>query len=319
MRPAVLATCLVLTLGLLGCEGSDNHIVEVQFSSSAMSLAPGESEVLQVTVVCTFQPCDAVLGLVEPTLPAGLRVEGLGDPPQSVEEGRARVWTLTVTSTPEAPAFEGGIAFSARPADGGTYESRQVEVVDRSLSLIVTGPPGTAPVARFAYTPATPTVGQPIAFDAGSSSGAITRWRWDFGADGSVEATGPSATYSFGVAGAWAVRLQVADGAGQTNELTRIVEVVGGGSSGEAVLTLSFTGAGGGGVTFLPAVTACSRDSEPVCARRFPALSTVVLKGFAYTGARLGGWGPGCSSVNPDGDECTVVMDGDRQISLRID
>lgn len=310
---------LGLALALAACQGDENDLVEVRLSPATVALAPGESQVVQATVICSFDPCDGLLALTETELPIGLQVDGLSTPPQGADGGRTRVWSLTLTASAEAPAFDGALGFSARTTDGQSYASRFIEVLAFRLALRISGQPGSAPVARFAYSPALPVVGQPIAFDATASTGSITGYRWDFGDDGSVEATGPTATYSFGVAGPWRVRLQLVGADGMVATATQTLVVGDGAGAGEAVLTLSFTGSGRGGVTFTPAVTACSRDGEPVCSRNFPAASNVVLKAFAYEGSRLRGWGPGCSAVNPDGDECTVFMDGNRQITLQID
>ncbi|MBK6598322.1 MAG: hypothetical protein IPG25_10740 [Proteobacteria bacterium] len=119
------------------------------------------------------------------------------------------------------------------------------------------------------------------------------------------------------VAGTFTVRLSVVDDAGLVNETTRNVTVAGA-SSGNATLTLTLTGGGHGVVEYTPIVTACSKDSEPVCVREFANLSTVVLKATAYSGSSLGNWGTGCQSINPAGDECRIFMDGNRTMTLGI-
>lgn len=316
MSNRVLTLCLVLAAALAGCQGTDNDLVEVTLAPASVTLAPGESQTLQATVRCSYDPCQAALALVQPTLPPGVQVSGLELAPQPAGKGWS--WSLTLAASADAPVFTGGLEFAARPTDGQSFESRQIEVKGFSLSLRVTGQVGSAPVARFGYSPADPGVGQPISFDATASTGSIASYRWDFGNDGSVEATGPTATYSFGVAGAWPVRLQLVGADGSVAETVRTLEVADA-AGGDALLTLSFTGEGRGTVSFTPTATACSRDSEPVCQRPFPSGSSVVLRAFAYEGSRLGAWAPGCSTVSVDGVECTVFMDGHRQISLRFD
>jgi hypothetical protein len=82
-------------------------------------------------------------------------------------------------------------------------------------------------------------------------------------------------------------------------------------------LTLSLLGNGHGVVTYLPEVTACSKDSEPTCVRDFPLNTTVVLRASAYSGSTLGDW-VGCTSLNQTGTECTVALTASRSISLFI-
>lgn len=310
-----------LLLGLAGCPSTLCQEVEVEIDNPTVSLMPGERQTLDVSVRCSYAPCDGVLTVSTSSLPPGVQLEGMDQPPRTVPDGAAWVWTLSFVSDPLAAPYDGQVQFSARPADGHGFAGKVLEPIGASVHLKVGAVPaaGLLPQARFDFSPASPSVGQPIAFDGNASTGRLAVWRWDFGADGSVEATGPQATYSFGVAGDWPVRLTVVDEAGVVAELTQTLVVGPGAGDGEAVLTLSFAGTGSGGVTFTPAVTACSRDAEPVCSRRFAAGSTVLLRAFAYSGARLAGWGPGCSRTSASGDECDIVMDGNRQIELRID
>lgn len=307
---------LAILLLLAGCPARPPDEITVEAAQKQIALLAGEQGVLEVTVRCSFAPCTPSLVVMAfPDLPAGLSLAGL-DAPEMQQGGFEWRWRLSLSTTPTVDAYQGLLELSAT-----VVERDEVPIQGASVELVAAPVPAAAPgpVARFAFAPTAPTVGQPIAFDASASTGRVTTWRWDFGADGSVEATGPLATYSFGVAGNWPVRLTVVDDAGAVDELTQTLVVGSGAADGEAVLTLSFTGAGSGGVTFTPAVTACSRDAEPVCSRRFAAGSTVVLRAFAYSGARLAGWGPGCSRISTAGDECDIVMDGNRGIELRID
>jgi PKD repeat protein len=85
-----------------------------------------------------------------------------------------------------------------------------------------------APLASFTFTPTSPVAGQRVTFDSTSMDpdGAqdITALRWDLDADNTYgDATGPTATRVFAVAGTYPVGLQVVDSAGvQVVELQHV-------------------------------------------------------------------------------------------------
>jgi len=89
------------------------------------------------------------------------------------------------------------------------------------------------PVAAFRYSPENPTASDTITFDANRSDDPddsnITSFEWDWDNDGTYEATGETATHSFGADGDYPVTLQVEDGHGETVTTTQTVSV---GSSG---------------------------------------------------------------------------------------
>lgn len=87
----------------------------------------------------------------------------------------------------------------------------------------------TAPTAK-AGGPYTGGEGQPVTLNGGSSVdavaiAAITTLQWDCTNDGSFDATGATATCTYGEQGTFTVRLQVTDGEGLTNEATTTVVV----------------------------------------------------------------------------------------------
>lgn len=187
-----------------------------------------------------------------------------------------------------------------------------------------------APTAVLGRTPGgVVAVGETVDFSALGSSDdqgpAQLSYAWDFDDDGTFEASGDQFTgrivqFTYTASGTFTARLQVVDGSGLANETTRTV-TVGSTGGGTATLTLSFTGGGAGVVTYTPSVTACSRETPGAavtCARQFANNSNVVLRAFAYGGSTLGAWGPGCSSISASGEECTIFMDGDRTMTLRI-
>lgn len=87
-------------------------------------------------------------------------------------------------------------------------------VAEKSATVVV----NSRPVARFSASPNPTLVGEAVTFDAGASSdpdGTIASHEWDFDNDGRFDdASGVTATRSFGTAGAHTVRLLVTDDRG---------------------------------------------------------------------------------------------------------
>lgn len=63
--------------------------------------------------------------------------------------------------------------------------------------------------AKFVHTPAEPSSGEPVVFDAGSSTGAPTLYRWDFGDGNAATDDGPGVQHTFSAAGTYDVTLTV--------------------------------------------------------------------------------------------------------------
>jgi hypothetical protein len=220
-----------------------------------------------------------------------------------------------------------GITATHSYPDGGLYEVR-LQVVDalgavgvawESVDVITANTP---PAARFTFSPGTPIVGNAVTFDASTSTdnSGISSYRWDFNGDGIDDASGDEnvariVQHTYNATGTYDVRLRAIDFLGAVGETTRQVTV--GQLTGGLALTLQLRGGGSGVVTYVPIVTACSKDSEPTCVRQFPAGTTVVLRGSAYTGSALGDW-IGCDSLNATGNECTVTLNAARTVQLFI-
>jgi PKD repeat protein len=82
--------------------------------------------------------------------------------------------------------------------------------------------------ARFSTSPDRPTQGETVAFDAGDSEvrgSTLTKYEWDFGADGSVDATGVTTTQSYADDGTYPVSLTITAADGRTATRTEAVEV----------------------------------------------------------------------------------------------
>ena len=110
--------------------------------------------------------------------------------------------------------------------------------------------------AAFTISPAAPSVGATVFFNASSSTGSPVRYDWDFG-DG-VTASGSSATQThvFSAPASYIVRLTIVDAAGRTNSVTQSVTVaLGSGTAPTATFTFSPNAPGVGDPVFFNAST----------------------------------------------------------------
>jgi len=98
-----------------------------------------------------------------------------------------------------------------------------------SSSQSVTVSLGQAPTASFTFSPAAPQAGQPVTFDASSSSdpdGSIVEYRWDWGDGTSPDVLqGPTRVHNFATSGTFRVQLTVRDDAGNTTTIAQDVVV----------------------------------------------------------------------------------------------
>jgi|GEM_PF-1462091 PKD repeat protein len=101
--------------------------------------------------------------------------------------------------------------------DGILYETD----IDRSI-------PNDAPTASFTFSPETPEVGNTVTFDASSSTdpdGTVASYEWDLTGDGTVDATGETASTTYESTGEFRVTITVTDDVGATEEMTTVVTV----------------------------------------------------------------------------------------------
>jgi len=158
--------------------------------------------------------------------------------PASPAVGQAVQFTDTSTGSPTSWQWsfgDGGTSTTQNPshsfAASGAYaviltatNSSGSNSVNRTVTV------GNAPVASFTFSPASPTLGQSVAF-TDTSTGSPTSWQWNFGDGGTSTSRNPS--HAFTTAGSKTVTLTATNGSG-SNSTTRTVTVGG-------ALTASFT------------------------------------------------------------------------------
>ena len=261
-------------------------------------------------------------GLVSST-PAGLSCGNDGTQRTACAQAWASgtVVNLTAAARPGA-SFEGwgGACAAFGAANSGSITLRSDVTCSAAFSVTEGNPP---PVAAFSVTPATPTVGAPVTFDASASTDdvGIAEYAWDFEDDGIFDRVGSAETARrttnvYAAAGTYRVRLRVTDGAGGTAQATQSVTVSPAGPGGGLVLTLVVNGIDFHGVvTLTPERTGCS--SGATCTYPdFAAGTRVMLVAAIYSGSTFGGW-TGCDSV--EGTACWVDMTRSRTVTARID
>jgi len=163
--------------------------------------------------------------------------------------------TATWNWTASGGTITGGTA-SAVTISWSTTGSKSVSVTNSgcsgtpgSKSVTIGGDPGPGPgpgglTANFSFSPAAPSAGQTVSFDAGSSTGAPTAYTWTFGDGSAVVSTATATvTHTFPGTGPYTVKLEI----GKSNpscsfgfctaSITKVVTVGGGGP----VLSASFT------------------------------------------------------------------------------
>lgn len=106
--------------------------------------------------------------------------------------------------------------------------------------------PVSIPIARFTFSPAVPSAGEPVTFDASGSrsgNGEITQYEWDWNGDGVYDetVTTPIVQHTFSDSGPRPVKLRVTNSQGRTAEFSAIVTVIGRVPLGFDINTLATT------------------------------------------------------------------------------
>ena len=132
---------------------------------------------------------------------------------------------------------------------------------DSATYAVQVGSPNAAPNAAFAYTPAQPTPGSWVQFDASTSSdsdGSIAGYAWNFG-DGST-ATNSAVWHQFNTAGSYLVTLVVTDDDGATDTVSQTVVV--GSPNQSPVAAFSYTPTNPGVGAWIQFNGAASSDAD---------------------------------------------------------
>lgn len=188
-----------------------------------------------------------------------------------------------------------------------------------SNAIQVTNGVSAPPVAAFTVTPPGSTLpGTELRFDATTSTDdvGIVSWEWDFGNNGTVDATGVVATFTPPEPGLTEIRLRVADGDGQTNDVVQSVNVVGS-SVNFFALRVTLTGPGRVNVT-PPGIGLPNADCDGNECYLFDiAAGTVLtLDATAFTPAAFAGWSSTeCDTVEPAINRCTLTLNSDRDVT----
>ena len=180
-----------------------------------------------VTVSTGSTPTLIAIFTVSPS-PARVRQQVTVDASQSTGSIVSYEWNFGDSTTIYTTAFR---TFTHAYEVVGEY-TITLTVVDTSgrraskavgISIVAVGP---LPVANFTFSPSPATVGSPVLFDAGLSTGAIVRYEWVFGDSltvyGYLTAT---TTHPYAAAGSYSVTLTVTDSSGNQSTLSRVVIV----------------------------------------------------------------------------------------------
>ncbi len=228
------------------------------------------------------------------------------------------------------------LTLTATPDAGSTFEDWRWDCVAGTPSTTISvsgtrhckvrfGLASDAPTASFTMTPSPATVGVAVSYDATASSddGTITAYDWDFQDDGSFDAQGQSAQFTYSQAGTYTVRLRVTDNDGQTGETTQQL-VVNNVSGGNPVLTVVPIGPGSGNVSSSDGTLSCSfagtSSSPSPCTLVANPGASIRLYAPAAAGSVFSHWGPGdCDAtgmIDMTVPYCDITMNSDRSVDL---
>ncbi|MEL6870234.1 MAG: PKD domain-containing protein [Pseudomonadota bacterium] len=175
------------------------------------------------------------------------------------------------------------------------------------------------PTAAFDITPATTqVVGSTFSFDAARSTDdeGIIGYSWDFGNDGSFEASGEQATFTPNAPGDYEILLRVTDADGQFNDAVETITVTSNVTS--TTYTLEVVIAGSGRVDVSPLNVMLPNDScdgNQCFIFDIPAGTLLTLTATAFTPAAFDGWPAASCDSQPNDTDCVLTMNANRSVS----
>jgi PKD repeat protein len=233
-----------------GCPSSPliGNCVEIIATATATDFSTAQPQSVQIRLVppgvilpppttpsaCFTMSPSAITANTTITFTAGTLSGGVCGPPSA--DITAFAWTFG-----DGGSASGRVVSHSFSA-ANTYNVTLTETNDRGISASVTQAItvgfATLPTPVFTVSPANPAVGQPVFFNASTSTAGlghtISSYRWTFG-DGTT-GSGVMVSHAFTAAGVYNVQLTVTDEAGQSATSTGTPVTVGSGSGSPTAL-----------------------------------------------------------------------------------
>ncbi|MBP7797386.1 MAG: PKD domain-containing protein [Thermoanaerobaculaceae bacterium] len=148
----------------------------------------------------------------------------VGQPIQFTDSsaGPPTTWAWTFGDGASSTAANPTHTFAAQGAYTVTLQVGNAHGTSSVSKNITVAPSGSAPVASFTWSPASPSTGQPVQF-TDTSTGSPTAWEWHFGSTGMDYSQNPSFTFTAG--GQYTVTLTASNAQGSSTA-TNTVTVV---------------------------------------------------------------------------------------------
>lgn len=269
----------------------------------------------------------------EPPAPAverrlDVRITGFGsvavDPSPNRVENTVGIYddgtNVTLTATPDS-----GFVFANWDQNGCTndLESSEISVtmdVDRTCVANFTQPSaGVPPVGRIVVSPSTVVApGTELTFDASTSTdadGTIVSWDWDYGNDGTIDASGETVMTVFNTPGITDVGLFVTDNDGLVGNSAVGITVQG--STGGATFTVRVVVSGNGQVQVAPlgrTLRDGDCDGDECFLTDIASGTTLTLVASPFTPAAFAGWDAAQCDAIPNQDTCEITVTSDRDV-----
>ncbi len=198
----------VLVLSDSGANGTDDPLadLEIDATTTAINLTHAGGDAIpadDVRVVVRGEDRTQRLELDATNLTGSDDAFGLGDRFERAHGLTGRTATILVVHTPT-----------------------NTVLAERRLDLRARG--SQSPQTSFTMTPSNPTPGELVNFNAGATSdsdGRVLQYTWDFDGDGTIDATGETATHRYGSAGTYDAAMTATDNDGNSATATRTVTV----------------------------------------------------------------------------------------------